>query len=96
MTLIVLRPSESAFARAFSPMAVVIRSTLVAGMTSALGSSGLAVSAVGESGDEEAAEPTPEEAAPQTLATLRAAWGGPLGERIQSRLLAASQRLQKA
>lgn len=39
---------------------------------------------------------TPEEAAPQTLATLRAAWGGQLGERIQSRLLAASQRLQKA
>jgi cyclohexyl-isocyanide hydratase len=39
---------------------------------------------------------TPEEAAPQTLATLRAAWGGQLGERIQSRLLAASQRLPKA
>jgi cyclohexyl-isocyanide hydratase len=39
---------------------------------------------------------TPEEATPQTLATLRAAWGGQLGERIQSRLLAASQRLQKA
>ena len=39
---------------------------------------------------------TPEEATPQTLATLRAAWGGQLGERIQSRVLAASQRLQKA
>jgi hypothetical protein len=39
---------------------------------------------------------TPEEATPQTLATLRAAWGGQLGERIQSKLLAASQRLQKA
>jgi cyclohexyl-isocyanide hydratase len=39
---------------------------------------------------------TPEEAMPQTLATLRAAWGGQLGERIQSRVLAASQRLQKA
>jgi cyclohexyl-isocyanide hydratase len=39
---------------------------------------------------------TPEEATPQTLATLRAAWGGKLGERIQSKLLAASQRLQKA
>lgn len=38
---------------------------------------------------------TPEEATPQTLATLRAAWGGQLGERIQSRVLAASQRLQK-
>jgi len=39
---------------------------------------------------------TPEEATPQTLATLRAAWGGQLGERIQSRVLAASQRLPKA
>jgi cyclohexyl-isocyanide hydratase len=39
---------------------------------------------------------TPEEATPQTLATLRAAWGGQVGERIQSRLLAASQRLPKA
>ena len=39
---------------------------------------------------------TPEEAAPQTLATLRAMWGGKLGERIQSRLLEASQRLRKA
>jgi cyclohexyl-isocyanide hydratase len=39
---------------------------------------------------------TPEEATPQTLAALRAAWGGQLGERIQSRLLAASKRLQKA
>ena len=39
---------------------------------------------------------TPEEAAPQTLATLRTMWGGKVGERIQSRLLAASQRLQKA
>jgi cyclohexyl-isocyanide hydratase len=39
---------------------------------------------------------TPEEATPQTLATLRAAWGGQLGERIQSHVVAASQRLQKA
>ncbi len=39
---------------------------------------------------------TPEEATPQTLATLRTMWGGKLSERIQSRLLAASERLQKA
>ena len=39
---------------------------------------------------------TPEEAEPQTLATLRAMWGGQAGERIQSRLLAASRRLQAA
>jgi cyclohexyl-isocyanide hydratase len=39
---------------------------------------------------------TPEEAAPQTLATLRTMWGGKVGERIQSRLVAASQRLPKA
>jgi cyclohexyl-isocyanide hydratase len=39
---------------------------------------------------------TPQEATPQTVATLRAAWGGQLSERIQSKLLAASQRLQKA
>jgi cyclohexyl-isocyanide hydratase len=37
---------------------------------------------------------TPEEADPQTLATLRAAWGGEQGQRIQSKLLAASRRLQ--
>jgi cyclohexyl-isocyanide hydratase len=37
---------------------------------------------------------TPEEAEPQTLATLRAMWGGAVGERIQSRVLAASKRLQ--
>ncbi len=37
---------------------------------------------------------TPEEADPQTLATLRAAWGGELGQRFQSRVLAASRRLQ--
>ena len=37
---------------------------------------------------------TPEEADPQTLATLRAAWGGELGQRIQSRVVAASRRLQ--
>jgi len=39
---------------------------------------------------------TPEEANPQTLATLRAAWGGQVGERMQSQVLAASQRLPKA
>jgi cyclohexyl-isocyanide hydratase len=39
---------------------------------------------------------TPAEANPQTLATLRAAWGGQVGERMQSKVLAASQRLQKA
>ena len=39
---------------------------------------------------------TPEEAAPQTLATLRTMWGGKVGERIQSRVVAASQRLPKA
>jgi len=36
---------------------------------------------------------TPEEADPQTLATLRAAWGGEQGQRIQSRLMAASKRM---
>lgn len=36
---------------------------------------------------------TPEEADPQTLATLRAAWGGEQGARIQSRLMSASKRL---
>jgi len=39
---------------------------------------------------------TPEEANPQTLATLRAAWGGQVGERMQSQVLAASQRLPQA
>jgi cyclohexyl-isocyanide hydratase len=39
---------------------------------------------------------TPEEAEPQTLQTLRAMWGGQVGERIQSRVLAASRRLQAA
>src|ERR1044072_4591992 len=39
---------------------------------------------------------TPQEATPQTLATLRAAWGGQLGERIQSRVAAPSPRLQEA
>jgi cyclohexyl-isocyanide hydratase len=39
---------------------------------------------------------TPEEADPQTLATLRAAWGGERGQRIQSMLLAASKRLPSA
>jgi cyclohexyl-isocyanide hydratase len=39
---------------------------------------------------------TPEEADPQTLATLRAMWGGPVSERIQSKVLAASRRLPAA
>lgn len=39
---------------------------------------------------------TPQEAAPETLAALRAAWGGELGQRIQSRLQSASRRLQGA
>jgi cyclohexyl-isocyanide hydratase len=37
---------------------------------------------------------TPQEAAPETLAALRAAWGGELGQRIQSMLMDASRRLQ--
>jgi len=43
LTVIVLRPSESAFALALSPIAEVMRSTLTAGMLGALvGASGLA------------------------------------------------------
>jgi cyclohexyl-isocyanide hydratase len=37
---------------------------------------------------------TPQEAAPETLAALRAAWGGELGQRIQSKIMGASRRLQ--
>jgi cyclohexyl-isocyanide hydratase len=37
---------------------------------------------------------TPEEAAPETLAALRAAWGGELGQRIESKIMGASRRLQ--
>ena len=37
---------------------------------------------------------TPQEAAPETLAALRAAWGGELGQRIQSKIMSASRRLQ--
>jgi len=37
---------------------------------------------------------TPQEAAPETLAALRAAWGGELGQRIQSKVMGASRRLQ--
>lgn len=37
---------------------------------------------------------TPQEAAPETLAALRAAWGGELGQRIQSQVMGASRRLQ--
>jgi len=37
---------------------------------------------------------TPEEADPRTLATLRAAWGGEQGQRIQSKLMSATKRLQ--
>jgi cyclohexyl-isocyanide hydratase len=37
---------------------------------------------------------TPQEAAPETLAALRAAWGGELSQRIQSKLMSASRRLQ--
>jgi cyclohexyl-isocyanide hydratase len=36
---------------------------------------------------------TPQEAAPETLAALRAAWGGEVGQRIQSKVLAASKRM---
>jgi cyclohexyl-isocyanide hydratase len=36
---------------------------------------------------------TPEEADPRTLATLRAMWGGETGQRIQTRVVAASRRL---
>jgi cyclohexyl-isocyanide hydratase len=36
---------------------------------------------------------TPQEAAPETLAALRTAWGGEVGQRIQSKVVAASRRM---
>lgn len=36
---------------------------------------------------------TPQEAAPETLAALRAAWGGEVGQRIQSKVMAASKKM---